>query len=253
MIYNIPTSEEIYNFEVYFADNEPNVSFNWTDYTMNMAHGSPSSPSAFVLYLDTEANVQISPFHEDFTIFMPITTCPIKGFQGSSINALGIGTIITDKFVLYNALYIMDAAICLMSVSHLCKLNAYTCHFDGSTTWITNPNGTTICTGLLQPSRNLYHLDCTSTTMHPVPTVTAASLDHYHCCPGHTHPQAVADLYQNNLINGMDLDISTKVTPCGTCFRGKQVKAMIRKLHEGEKSKGRLALVYVDMWGAFNM
>jgi hypothetical protein len=230
---DILTSEEIYDFEAYFADDKRNVSFDWTDYTANMVHGSPSPPSTFILYSDTGANVHISPFCEDFATFMPIAPHPIKGFQGSSINALGVGTIITDKLVLYNALYVLDAAIRLMSFSRLCKSNTYTCHFDGSTTWITNPNGTTICTGSLQPSRDLYRLDCTSTTMHPSPTVAAASLNHYHRCLGHAHPQAMADLYQNDLVNGMDLDTSTKATPCDTCFRGKQVKATIPKLREG--------------------
>jgi hypothetical protein len=50
----------------------------------------------------------------------------------------------------------------------------------------------------------------------------------------------------------MDLDPSSKATPCDTCFRGKQVAAAIPKLREGDKSKEALELVFVDLCGVFD-
>jgi hypothetical protein len=50
----------------------------------------------------------------------------------------------------------------------------------------------------------------------------------------------------------MNLDPSSKATPCDACIRGKQVAATIPKLREGEKSKEVLELVFVDLCGAFN-
>jgi transposase InsO family protein len=50
----------------------------------------------------------------------------------------------------------------------------------------------------------------------------------------------------------MDLDVSSEATPCDACLRGKQVKAAIPKIREGEKSNGRLDLVFVDLCGAFD-
>jgi hypothetical protein len=50
----------------------------------------------------------------------------------------------------------------------------------------------------------------------------------------------------------MELDPSSKATPCDTCFRGKQVAAAIPKLREGEKPTEALELVFVDLCGAFD-
>ncbi|KAJ7159136.1 hypothetical protein C8R43DRAFT_1124770 [Mycena crocata] len=86
--------------EVWEAIDEPTVSLNWCDWTVNTVF--IWSEDTFALYADTGANVHISPVRSDFMTFTPITPRPIKGFQGSSIMATGIGTIVTDWFTLEN-------------------------------------------------------------------------------------------------------------------------------------------------------
>jgi hypothetical protein len=107
-----------------------------------------------------------------------------------------------------------------------------------------------VCTGSLHHSRGLYKLDCS--LIDPSPTIASASLDLYHRRLGHAHPQAVADLYQHQLVDGMDLDPSSEATPCDACLRSKQVKAAVPKMREGEKSSGRLDLVFIDLCRAFD-
>jgi hypothetical protein len=163
-----------YDLEVFHVKDAPQVSLDWGEFTANAAFAG-----SYDLYSDTGANIHISPFHEDFQSFTPIPPRAIKGFQGSSIDASGVGTIVNNKFILHNAYYVPQTSICLMSVSHLCQDNNYTCHFDTSTTWITDASGHVICTGSIQRMRDLYKLHCSPSTPPIVPpiTATACSID----------------------------------------------------------------------------
>jgi hypothetical protein len=240
----------MYNLETFHVEDDLHVSLDWSDFTANA-----TSSGEYELYADTGANIDISPCREDFVTFTPISPRAVKGFQGSSINAVGTGTIITDKFVMRHALFIPNTSICLMSVSRLCRDNSYACHFDATTAWITDAPSNVVCTGSLQPTRGLYKLHC-SPSSNPVfspPTVASAvSIDRLHRRLGHAHHQAVADLFQHQLVDGMELDPSSKATPCDACFRGKQVATVIPKLREGDKSKEALELVFVDLCGVFD-
>jgi hypothetical protein len=135
-------------------------------------------PCPPTLYSDTGTSVHISPVHEDFISFTPISPRTIHGFQGSSINAMGVSTIINDKFALQMALFVPDAAIHLMSVPRLCHNNSFTCHFDATSMWIADSSSRVMCTGSLHHSRGLYKLDCS--LIDPSPTIASASLDLYH-------------------------------------------------------------------------
>jgi hypothetical protein len=122
-----------------------------------------------------------------------------------------------------------------MSVSRFCKATQNTFHFDAATTWITSPTHGVICNGSLNVSHNLYQLDC-----KPVPpTVSVATaacdLRSWHLCLGHANHQSVADLYQNDLVDGMDIDTSSDAPVCDACIRGKQTHAHIPKVREGPK------------------
>jgi hypothetical protein len=243
-------ADAAYDFETFHVEDDLHVSLDWGVFTANSA-----SSGEYELYADTGANIDISPCREDFFTFTPILPRAIKGFQGSSINAVGTGTIITDKFVMRCALFVPNASIRLMSISRLCQDNLYACHFDATTAWFTDIPGNVVCTGSLQPTRGLYQLQCSPSPnpiFSPPIAASAVSIDRLHRCLGHAHHQAVADLFQHQLVDGMELDPSSKATPCDTCFRGKQVAAVIPKLREGEKSKEALELVFVDLCGAFD-
>jgi hypothetical protein len=243
-------ADTTYDLETFHVEDDLQVSLNWGAFTAN-----ETSSGDYELYVDMGANMDISLCREDFATFTPIAPCAVKGFQESSINAVGTGTIITDKFVMRHALFVLNASIHLMSVSSLCRNNSYTCHFDATTAWITDTPGNVVCTGSLQPTRGLYKLHCSPSPnpfFSPPVTASAVSIDRLHRRLSHAHHQAVADLFQHQLVDGMDLDPSSKATPCDACFRGKQVAAAIPKLREGDKSKEALDLVFVDLCGAFN-
>jgi hypothetical protein len=106
----------------------------------------------FTIFADTGANVHISPCRGDFLTFTEIAPHLIRGFQGSAVNAIGVGTIVTDKFTLHNVLYVPNALIRLLSVARLCQSQQYTFHFDSTRAWITSPMKEVICTGSIHPS-----------------------------------------------------------------------------------------------------
>lgn len=107
--------------EIWLANEEPCASVNWNE---QMAAAS-TVDEAYELFGDTGANVHISPVRSDFVTFHEISPRPIKGFQGSSIMARGIGTIVTKKLTLEFALYVPGAAIRLLSVLRICQANPY--------------------------------------------------------------------------------------------------------------------------------
>nr|GAT57284.1 predicted protein [Mycena chlorophos] len=243
-----PSYDATYLNETYLTLDEAQLPFDWNNATVNAVDAN-----AFLLFSDTGANVHVSPHRDDFYEFTPIAPRPIKGFQGTSVAATGIGSIATDKFTIRNVLYIPGATLRLLSVSRFCQDTGMQCYFDNAKTWITDSDGDVVCTGTLHSVRALYQLDCT--LVHPVHATvnTARSLDSWHRRFGHSHHQACADLFQTGAVTGMELDPSSPPTPCDACILGKQIHAAIPKVREGEKSTRRLQKVFVDLSGQFSV
>jgi hypothetical protein len=248
-------ADPIFALEAWLAEDEPRVSINWNvPVAMNAETGS------YELFADTGVNVHISPCRDDFTTFTPIPPRPIKGFQGSSINAMGIGTIITDKLTQELALYVPNASVRLLSVLRICQANKYTFHFDNKSAWITDASTTVICSGSVHPTRNLYRLHTRPISLAPntssaVPSYTNAAsisardLRHWHLCLGHAHHQAVADLFTSGHADGMDLDPSIPAPTCDACIRGKQARTNVPRVHEGRPMTHILERVHIDLSG----
>ncbi|KAJ7059973.1 hypothetical protein C8F01DRAFT_1254081 [Mycena amicta] len=186
-------SDAAYLGETFSAIDSPYVPVDWDSFSapeVNLA-----SSDDFVLLPDTGANVGISPYRDDFYDFTPINPRPVKGFQGSSISATGVGTIITDKLFARRVLYVPTASVRLLSVSSLCRDEGYTCHFDDARVWITAKDGRTVCDGALDEQRHLYRLNCRLVRNPNSPMVnTARTVDSWHLRLRHAHPQACVGL-----------------------------------------------------------
>jgi hypothetical protein len=101
----LPTADDA--LKAWAAIEDPHVSIDWGA-SVNLVDAA--SLTLFLLFADSGANIHISNCKDDFLELREISPCPICGFQGSSINTLGIRTIVTDKFVLHNVLYVLDAS-----------------------------------------------------------------------------------------------------------------------------------------------
>lgn len=249
----LPTPTEPVDLEAWLACEQPRVSLDWNDWTVNAA--TAGNADDFVIFADTGANIHITPFRGDFLSFSTIAPRAISGFQGSSIDATGLGTILTDRFELEYALYVPKAAVRLLSVLRLCQAKKYTFHFDDAAAWITDATENIVCTGSVHPTRNLYRLHCKPLPLSASPATaspaiaSARDLRSWHLCMGHTNHQAVADMYQNRLVDGMVLDPSSDTPVCDACIRGKQARTAVPKVREGPKSTRKLEKVHVDLSG----
>jgi hypothetical protein len=169
---NLYTDELLVDVEwgTFVTYKELQVSINWNE-QINVI--MMADRDMFVIYADTGANIHIFPHRSDFATLKPIEPRSIKGFQGSSINTVGVGSIITDKFMLHDVLYVPTAAIHLMSIIRICKANSLEFHFNSKGTWATDTAGHMICTGIAVPGHNLYQLDCALLPF--TPTVASAA------------------------------------------------------------------------------
>lgn len=94
-------------------------------------------PSMVPLFLDSGASVHISNNEADFFSLCPIAPRSVNGVGGSSIQAVGVGTlqlVVTRgiHITLDNVLFIPAAMVRLISVSALCKAHHCIASFNAS-------------------------------------------------------------------------------------------------------------------------
>ena len=137
-------------------EEEPKAKIDWNMHTkpadiaaiseispIQQKNCTPISFDDLPFYVDTGATVHISPEKSDFLTLKPTAACSVKGVGGSSITAIGIGSIQlrvaqSAYIILQSVLYIPNAAVCLISVSTLAWDNQAITHFDKQSCWITN-------------------------------------------------------------------------------------------------------------------
>jgi hypothetical protein len=240
--------------EAWLAQVDPKASVDWNEPL------ALSTDDTYDIFADTGATVHITLFRQDFSTFTEIPPHAIKGFSGSSINAVGVGTIVNSDFTQEYALYVPNSSICLLSVLRLCQANRFTFHCDDKFAWFTNTPGKVIGRGSVHPHRNLYHLhtrpiclpanaDVSPPLYANAATASSRDLRHWHLCLGHAHPQAVADLFTNEHADGMDLDPALDAPICDSCILGKQARTNVPKVHEGRPTTRILERVHVDLSG----
>ena len=116
--------------------------------------------------LDSACTTHISPDRSNFMTLHPIANQTVTGVGGSSIQALGIGTVklIVAKgssLLLENVLFIPSSTVQLISIGCITESLQCTVMFNTSTVTLKNRSGSLFATGTHLPIRKLYHLDCT--------------------------------------------------------------------------------------------
>lgn len=217
----------------------------------------PMSLDSHPFWLDTGATSSISFERSDFSTLHPIPPHPIRGVGGSSILAVGMGTVILVigrglKLQLDNVLYIPNATVRLISVSAMNAQHHFTTSFGEDRCWITNRSGATICSGTLSQSRRLYTLSLTRISTHHSAFFVKArppTLETWHARLGHANYRTVYDMARSSVVEGMPIDLSLEPPKCESCILGKQVHNSVPKVREGMKATRRLERVYVDLTG----
>ena len=175
----------------------------------------------------------------------PIPPCAINGVGGSSIQAVGIGSIrlIVAKglhFTLDHVLFVPTANVRLISISAICSAHRCMATFNESECWLTSTNGNRILTGTLT-SHRLYAVSggCL-TAEHAYAATPNATLDTWHKRLGHANYRAVLDLARRGLATGMPPPTSPTFTSCEHCILGKQTRSSVPKVRQGEQATRRL-------------
>ena len=124
------------------------------------------STSTSPFLLDSGCTTHISPERHDFLSLRPISNRVVKGVNGSSINAIGIGSIKLNvsrgnRITLDNVLYIPSSTARLLSIT--CLVDSLPCSvlFDASGISLKSLSSSLITSGSHLPSRNLFQLNCT--------------------------------------------------------------------------------------------
>jgi hypothetical protein len=273
--HSLPAQDE-FKFKAYMALNGPShTSVDWRANSSDTSavthpvgpiaytakHSPLSRTDSIPFILDSGANCHISPERGDFKTLNPIPSLMVKGFGGSSIEAIGMGTIEVSvasgrRLSLTNVLFVPKSKIRLLSVSSLNCSGNYVTHFDSSSCWVTTKSGSTIIKGALSTNCRLYtvSLTCASVTHAPqhasaLVASHAADVETWHRRLGHCSIRSVVDMARKGSVEGMAIDLSSAPPKCTHCVLGKQTCSPVPKVREGPKAGTRLEKVYVDLCG----
>ena len=206
-------------------------------------------PATFCTSL-TQAPLSNSPCKYDFTELNVVPPRPIKGINGSTIMAIGVGDIILhlpsgNKFTLCNVLYIPDAAIRLISVSKLAD-TGLTSTFTKDHPQVHDSMNDIILIG----SRNTGGLYLVTNITPPIEweslAKAPATLETWHHCLGHISYTSIIKLAMKHMVT---TDVSSIPPLCEHCILGKQTKNLDPKQQVGERSTGLLDTVFSDITG----
>lgn len=181
------------------------------------------------------------------------TDSEIKGV--GTCRALGQGDVCilfkTEKgdvpITLKNALHAPDLEYNLISLGRLTS-NGLT--FSGAGEKMTiNDHGRIIGRG--RKVANLYHMDVQEPITRALPATfsTARSWYEWHCALGHVNQKQLIEMYNNKLVDGMEVDLSSpKDFSCDSCIKAKHARNPIPDSTEQRDLKAG-DLTVSDIWG----
>jgi hypothetical protein len=169
-IQDLPGSDNEEYSALFMAVEDLKMSTNWRTHTKHvnfagLTYKAPNQhkrtivdPSLTPFFLDSGASVHISNTESDFYSLCPVPPRAVHGVGGSSISAIGIGSIclIIAKGIhltLNHVLFIPTATVCLISVSAVCTVHRCIASFDATSCWVQGHNGTRMLTGTLMSRR----------------------------------------------------------------------------------------------------
>ena len=198
---------------------------------------------------DSGASAPISLIRKDFINYRSVTPHDVRGLGGVVVQAVGIGNIVIHQtpdrtFILYNALHIPNAGVCLVSVSALWRYSGQKVCFDGPTCTVTLGTNV-VATGTLNHKTGLYNLDIPHPTVSAYTITASPTIETWHHHLGHTNYQCIQNMARKGTVKGLPSSLSS-LTPskCISCVLGKQTKTSVpKKCEEGKRATRRLDIV----------
>ena len=147
------SDEDAIEYKGWLAGEDSNTMVDWHTCTSSTTQEEYAAlvinKGSYPFLLDTGATVHISPISTDFEFLKPTSSQTVRGVGGSSISALGIGNIKLQimkktRIVLKDVLYVLQVAVCLISISHMSNDSQITLHFNNQICWLTDKMSNTI-------------------------------------------------------------------------------------------------------------
>jgi hypothetical protein len=173
--------------------------------------------------LNSGTTCHISPECSDFKMLKSIPPSPIKGFQGTSVSVIGMGTmellLSSDRVLkLENVLFVPAATIRLISVVTLNCDHQYITFFDPDACYVATKDRSIIMQGVVSPTHNLYTLTIASPNAAPSQTshytARTPNVETWHHRLGHCNICTILDMARTNIAKGMPIDLSYTPPKC---------------------------------------
>lgn len=249
-------------------------SFSWTKSNMKdvvlasitVAPFSPEERTAFAntskderdpYHMDSGATSHCSPHCSNFIELTPIKPQAIRGVNGLSIAAIGVGKIKLSmgkgwRLTLKEVLFAPRAALRLISVGQLADDNMTTI-FEKFKCIVHEGTGKILAEGT-RKERGLYTLTGRQPkTEHSYIARAVPSLVTWHKRLGHVSYQSIVNMAKLGMTKGMPADLSTALPVFEHCNLGKQAKTQVPHIWEGERAKASLDIIYSDLTGPEDM
>ena len=190
---------------------------------------------------------------------------PLSEFQtvsvgdGHSLDVAGLGTVSLNMILpnsenklckLYNALYVPELSYNLISVSKASKAGK-TVKFIDNVCEIMQPNGEIILNA--EKRDNLYFVNYDSDhyiKCNLVDDKEISNCDTWHKRFGHLCESSLKSMAAENLVDGFNYDVNSKLKFCVSCAEGKMSRSAFPK--KVKKSRDILELVHSDVCGKIN-
>ncbi len=240
---------------VKIAEEESSVSDSDGVFTVTV--GSVDSPRMGRWLVDSGASRHMTREKELLTDYREFEKPEKVGLgDGRTVEAMGVGNVHVrmvfkvsepKRAVLHQVLYVPKLACNLLSV-RATAAKGNTVKFGRSKCWIRDGNGKLRGMGSLVDK--LYQLDCKPVPMEHVSIASEQGndVDLWHQRLGHLNGQRLKEIIQKELVTGVEMSKTAKLSFCEGCVEGKMHRKPFKPVGE-IRSTRKLQLVHSDVCG----
>jgi transposase InsO family protein len=219
--------------------------------------GTSETRSAEVDLYDSGATRHMSGFLHKFFNFVEIDPIPITAADKRTFQATGRGDMyvhvpnrdeINSRILLKDVLYAPMMGVTLVSISRIAGAGA-TVVFSGNLCTILNKDRKVI--GVIKMKGGLYRVfsPTSGNGAYSSQAMELLTIDELHRRLGHVSHERARFLVKKGLVEGVELDASSKVSVCESCEWGKGERKSITKVREGKRHTAVGDEVHSDLWG----
>ena len=151
-----------------------------------------------------------------------------------------------SQVLLKDVLYVPVMGITLVSISCIATARS-TVVFTGTTCQIFNNEKKDI--GTIQMKSGLYRVfsTCPLEGEYTGKARVVVSINELHCRLGHVSHERVRMLVSKNLVEGVELDLASKLSICESCKWAKGERKAITRVHEGQHTTEIGGKIHLDL------